>query len=166
MLHGKAPDGDNRLVALPVDLIWPVKMVTSPCAILRTLRPSAKMVGLIQSRSIASSSISFAERKKTCLHEIHVSHGGKMCDFAGYAMPTQYAGEGITESHKHTRWVPFFSSLHITSPRISFRLSITICLASNILPTSKRKFNMPSKYDIFSLLETFNSNPNIDLHPL
>ena len=96
----------SKQVALPVDLIRPAKMVTSACAFLRTLRPiSANIVGVLQSRSFASSPSSFAERKKTCLHAIHLSHGGKMCDFAGYSMPIQYEGEGITESHNHTRFV-------------------------------------------------------------
>ena len=81
-------------------------MVTSASAFLRILRPiGANIVGLPRSRSFASSPTSMAERKKTCLHEVHVSHGGKMCDFAGYSMPTQYGGESITESHSHTRFV-------------------------------------------------------------
>ena len=41
--------------------------------------------------------------KKTCLYEFHVSHGGKMVDFAGYSLPIQYGKQGIAASHKHTR---------------------------------------------------------------
>ena len=42
--------------------------------------------------------------KKTCLYEFHVSHGGKMVDFAGYSLPIQYGKQGIAASHKHTRY--------------------------------------------------------------
>ena len=42
--------------------------------------------------------------KKTCLHDFHVSKGGKMVDFTGYSMPVQYEGEGIAASHLHTRY--------------------------------------------------------------
>jgi len=100
-------------------------------------------VGLIQSRSIASSSISFAERKKTCLHEIHLSHGGKMCDFAGYAMPTQYAGEGITESHKHTRsHCGLFDVSHMLQShvygrdRVQFVESLTVADVEGLQPNT------------------------------
>jgi aminomethyltransferase len=40
---------------------------------------------------------------RTCLYDLHVSHGAKMGDFTGYAMPMQYDGEGIVDSHKHVR---------------------------------------------------------------
>ena len=40
---------------------------------------------------------------KTCLYDFHVSKGGKMVDFAGYAMPVQYDGMGQVASHLHTR---------------------------------------------------------------
>ncbi|XP_014270836.1 aminomethyltransferase, mitochondrial isoform X1 [Halyomorpha halys] len=39
---------------------------------------------------------------KTALYDFHVTHGGKMVDFAGYLLPIQY-NMGIPESHKHTR---------------------------------------------------------------
>ena len=41
--------------------------------------------------------------RKTCLHDFHVEHGGKMVGFAGFSMPLQYGSEGIIQSHKHTR---------------------------------------------------------------
>jgi aminomethyltransferase len=39
--------------------------------------------------------------KKTALYDHHVSHGGKIIDFAGWALPVQY--EGITEEHEAVR---------------------------------------------------------------
>jgi len=30
--------------------------------------------------------------KQTPLYEVHVAHGGKLVDFAGWAMPLQYSG--------------------------------------------------------------------------
>jgi aminomethyltransferase len=40
--------------------------------------------------------------KRTPLHALHVSRGGKMVPFAGYDMPVQYA-TGVLREHLHTR---------------------------------------------------------------
>ena len=40
--------------------------------------------------------------KRTPLHALHVSSGGKMVPFAGYDMPVQYA-TGVLREHLHTR---------------------------------------------------------------
>jgi aminomethyltransferase len=40
--------------------------------------------------------------KRTPLHNLHVSLGGKMVPFAGYEMPVQY-GPGVLKEHLHTR---------------------------------------------------------------
>jgi aminomethyltransferase len=40
--------------------------------------------------------------KRTPLHDLHVSLGGKMVPFAGYEMPVQYA-PGVLKEHLHTR---------------------------------------------------------------
>ena len=40
--------------------------------------------------------------KRTPLHDLHVSLGGKMVPFAGYEMPVQYPS-GIIVEHIHTR---------------------------------------------------------------
>ena len=40
--------------------------------------------------------------KRTPLHALHVSSGGKMVPFAGYVMPVQYA-TGVLREHLHTR---------------------------------------------------------------
>lgn len=39
---------------------------------------------------------------KTALYDQHVALGGKMVEFAGYALPVQYK-EGVLKSHLHTR---------------------------------------------------------------
>ncbi|OQS01352.1 aminomethyltransferase [Achlya hypogyna] len=44
----------------------------------------------------------FSSLKKTALYDLHKELGGKMVDFAGYAMPVQYTA-GILKSHTHTR---------------------------------------------------------------
>ncbi|CAB3399064.1 unnamed protein product [Caenorhabditis bovis] len=41
--------------------------------------------------------------KQTCLIDVHKKHGGKLVEFAGYEMPTQYADLSIKESTIHTR---------------------------------------------------------------
>jgi aminomethyltransferase len=40
--------------------------------------------------------------KRTPLHALHLSRGGKMVPFAGYDMPVQY-GTGVLREHLHTR---------------------------------------------------------------
>ena len=40
--------------------------------------------------------------KKTPLYNLHISHGAKMVEFAGYQMPIQYKS-GIIQEHKFTR---------------------------------------------------------------
>jgi aminomethyltransferase len=40
--------------------------------------------------------------KRTALHALHLSLGGKMVPFAGYEMPVQYA-TGVLREHQHTR---------------------------------------------------------------
>ena len=40
--------------------------------------------------------------KRTPLHALHISRGGKMVPFAGYEMPVQYAS-GVLREHLHTR---------------------------------------------------------------
>lgn len=41
--------------------------------------------------------------KKTPLYEFHEQQGGKIVNFAGYLLPVQYADQGISASHLHTR---------------------------------------------------------------
>lgn len=41
------------------------------------------------------------EPARTALYDIHVARGGRMVDFAGYALPVQY--RGIIAEHEHTR---------------------------------------------------------------
>src|SRR6478609_8601513 len=43
-----------------------------------------------------------ASLKRTPLHALHVSLGGKMVPFAGYDMPVQYPA-GVLREHQHTR---------------------------------------------------------------
>ncbi|XP_046387721.1 aminomethyltransferase, mitochondrial [Ischnura elegans] len=56
-----------------------------------------------QGHLIIRSASNAASSKKTCLHDFHVEHGGKMVDFAGYLLPVQYGSHGIAASHVHTR---------------------------------------------------------------
>lgn len=60
------------------------------------LRRAAASVRPLGARAFAT------ELKKTPLYDFHVAHGGKMVDFAGYAMPVQYTA-GVLKSHTHTR---------------------------------------------------------------
>src|SRR4051794_1684976 len=43
-----------------------------------------------------------SQLRRTPLHALHLSRGGKMVPFAGYAMPVQYAS-GVLKEHLHTR---------------------------------------------------------------
>ena len=42
--------------------------------------------------------MSLEECRKTALHDNHVKHGGRIVDFAGWALPVQY--ESIIKEHK------------------------------------------------------------------
>lgn len=54
--------------------------------------------------SAARSELSCAAQplRRTPLHAFHLRHGAKMCSFAGYEMPIQYAG-GVLKEHLATR---------------------------------------------------------------
>lgn len=41
--------------------------------------------------------------RHTALYDFHVSHGGRMVDFAGYELPVHYVGAGVVAEHLHTR---------------------------------------------------------------
>lgn len=45
---------------------------------------------------------SWQEAEKTALLDLHQELGGKMVEFAGYALPVQYP-DGVLKSHLHTR---------------------------------------------------------------
>ncbi|CAL2045324.1 hypothetical protein CAEBREN_09331 [Caenorhabditis brenneri] len=70
--------------------------------------------------------------KQTCLIETHKKHGGKLVEFAGYDMPTQYGDLSIKESTIHTRKhvslfdVSHMLQTHITgADRVAFIESLT-----------------------------------------
>ncbi len=43
-----------------------------------------------------------SDSKRTSLFDLHIQHGARMVDFAGYSMPVQYS-DGIIKEHLHTR---------------------------------------------------------------
>ncbi|TMW58324.1 hypothetical protein Poli38472_011912 [Pythium oligandrum] len=59
--------------------------------------------------------------KKTPLFDFHQAIGGKMVDFAGYAMPVQYPA-GVLKSHNHTR-TPGMASLFDVSHMGQLRIT-------------------------------------------
>ncbi|KAJ0395138.1 hypothetical protein ATCC90586_003602 [Pythium insidiosum] len=59
--------------------------------------------------------------KKTPLYDFHVDIGGKMVEFAGYAMPVQYPA-GVLKSHNHTR-TPGMASLFDVSHMGQLRIT-------------------------------------------
>jgi len=70
---------------------------------------------ITQGRSFAAA----AELKKTLVHDEHSADGGKMVDFAGYAMPVEYTkGLSIIDS---TRWTRESASLFDVSHMCSVR---------------------------------------------
>lgn len=73
---------------------------------LAVLRPRAALAKSLRPLAAAASQTRlFADvgsLKKTPLYDFHVAIGGKMVDFAGYAMPVQYPA-GVLKSHNHTR---------------------------------------------------------------
>ncbi|TYZ69239.1 hypothetical protein PybrP1_007428 [[Pythium] brassicae (nom. inval.)] len=65
----------------------------------RASSSSLSVRALLQTRCLSAAA---APLKKTPLYDFHVAEGGKMVDFAGYAMPVQYPA-GVLKSHNHTR---------------------------------------------------------------
>jgi glycine cleavage system T protein (aminomethyltransferase) len=64
------------------------------------------------------------ELLRTPLHDWHVSHGGRMVDFAGWSMPVQYTS--IVEEHNATRnAVGVFDISHMG--RIEFQATGSVC---------------------------------------
>ena len=54
-------------------------------------------------------------KKKTPLYNLHIHHGAKMIEFAGYQMPIQYKS-GIIQEHKFTReYAGIFDVSHMLS---------------------------------------------------
>ncbi|GMR60014.1 hypothetical protein PMAYCL1PPCAC_30209, partial [Pristionchus mayeri] len=92
---------------------------------LSALRQSPQFVRGLSSTAALSS-------KKTCLHDLHKSHGGKLVDFAGFEMPVQYADLSIKDSTIHTRaGVSIFDVSHMLqshikgADRVAFMESLT-----------------------------------------
>lgn len=54
-------------------------------------------------QAFSDASTSGGRLRHTGLHQLHVSHGGKMVPFGGYSMPVQYSDLSIGDSHKWTR---------------------------------------------------------------
>ncbi|GMS80938.1 hypothetical protein PENTCL1PPCAC_3113, partial [Pristionchus entomophagus] len=93
---------------------------------LSALRQPAQLV-----RGLSTSAAALSA-KKTCLHDLHQKHGGKMVEFAGYEMPVQYADLSIKDSTIHTRaGVSIFDVSHMLqthikgADRVAFMESLT-----------------------------------------
>lgn len=61
------------------------------------------------------------ELKKTVLHDLHIQHGGKMVDFAGWSMPIQYK-DSIMDATMHCR---AHASLFDVSHMCGFTLKVS-----------------------------------------
>ncbi|MEC9484116.1 MAG: glycine cleavage system aminomethyltransferase GcvT [Halomonas sp.] len=72
------------------------------------------------------------EMNKTPLHDLHVELGGKMVEFAGYAMPVQYR-LGVKKEHEHTRTacglfdVSHMGQIAISGPEPARALESLVC---------------------------------------
>ncbi|TPX71157.1 aminomethyltransferase [Spizellomyces sp. 'palustris'] len=66
---------------------------------LARIAPAARCMSQRAFASAASSQ----PLKQTALHDFHVKNGGKMVEFAGWAMPVQYSSLGVLASHMWTR---------------------------------------------------------------
>lgn len=85
--------------------------------ILARLASRSNSIKLLIVRTAATTSST--PPKKTCLYDFHVSHGGKIVDFAGWLMPVQYKNMSIQESHLHTRsQCSLFDVSHMMQTRI------------------------------------------------
>ncbi|KAK6353807.1 Aminomethyltransferase, mitochondrial [Orbilia blumenaviensis] len=69
----------------------------------RSIPRQTSCIRSIPMRQARYSSDSSASLQKTPLYDLHVRYEGKMVEFGGHAMPVQYAGMGIGESHRYVR---------------------------------------------------------------
>ena len=69
---------------------------------------------------------SLSSLAKTALHDLHVEKGGKMVEFAGYALPVQFEGLGVLKEHvSQAARMHFNSSTHTAAyPCRKFGFSI------------------------------------------
>lgn len=65
--------------------------------------PKSLVLHPLCKRASSSASTNHGGIKRTALHELHVTKGGKMVPFGGYSMPVHYSDLGVGESHKWTR---------------------------------------------------------------
>ncbi len=67
---------------------------------------------------------------KTSLHSWHQQQGGKLVDFAGYALPLSYTGGGVLAEHQHTREAAsLFDVSHMGQVQIPYSDSARSALA-------------------------------------
>lgn len=64
-------------------------------------KSSPAVLGAVRCFAAEPSNAGSVER--TALYDFHVKNGGKIVNFGGYALPVQYADQGISASHLHTR---------------------------------------------------------------
>lgn len=56
---------------------------------------------------------------KTPLYDLHLRHGGKVVDFAGFLLPVQYSDLSVSASHLHTRkHASIFDVSHMLQTRV------------------------------------------------
>lgn len=80
--------------------------------------------------------------EKTAAYDTHLDLGGKMVEFAGYALPVQYL-PGVKTEHLHTREaaslfdVSHMGQLRITGPdRVAFLESLVVADLQALEPVS------------------------------
>lgn len=113
-------------------------------SLLRTVARSASAVRSVyangggHARALAAPA---GDLKQTVLHDRHVELGGKMVPFAGYAMPVQYDGEGIKDSHLHVRAsAGLFDVSHMGQirfhgkDRVAFLEKLVVCDVAALAP--------------------------------
>jgi hypothetical protein len=81
-----------------------------PCPILYIVRIILLILGylpfyIIHSNENYLTFLLYLQLRKTPLFDFHVDKGGKMVDFAGWALPVSYPDLSHVESHLHTRKV-------------------------------------------------------------
>lgn len=87
----------------------------------------------IQSETLKTEPVKIAP-VKTALHDLHVELGGRVVDFAGYALPVQFAG--IVAEHNHTRTsaslfdVSHMGQLTVTGPNFE----TTVAALETLIP--------------------------------
>lgn len=107
-----------------VRALYKMKLLANSSAVIRFSKITQKLFS--SAGGITSTPLPPAP-SKTPLYDLHIRHGGRMFDFAGYLLPVQYGTTSITASHLHCRrYGSIFDVSHMMQSRVYGRDAVAV----------------------------------------